>query len=113
MKKTRQTNIITNRPSKLVHASADKPTMILVLGMHRSGTSVSARLMECLGGSNSTNLMPPTTDNKYGYFEDSDISNFNENELMPELGVNWQSVQFADWSTLNSSVRGKLGLRNL
>ena len=92
---------------------ANKPTMLLVLGMHRSGTSVTARLMECLGGVNSSNQMPTATDNPVGFFEDYDIYQLNENTVLPRLGIKWHSVGFVDWSRLSSQDRSKLALQAL
>ena len=90
---------------------ANKPTMLLVLGMHRSGTSVTARLMECLGGVNSSNLHPPLPNNPKGFFEDYDIEQLNEYTVLPRLGIKWHSVGFVDWSRLSSSDRSKLALQ--
>jgi hypothetical protein len=47
---------------------APTPTMLLVLGMHRSGTSLVTRLLECLGAVNSINIMPGNRDNPKGFF---------------------------------------------
>jgi hypothetical protein len=90
---------------------ANKPTMLLVLGMHRSGTSVTARLMECLGGVNSSNLHPPLANNPKGFFEDYDIEQLNEYTVLPSLGIKWHSVGFVDWSRLSSSDRSKFALQ--
>ena len=46
------------------------PVMLLVLGVHRSGTSVTARMLECLGAVPSTNLHEPLPNNPKGFFED-------------------------------------------
>ena len=90
-----------------------KPTMVLVLGMHRSGTSVTARLLECLGAKNSDILMRPSEGNPEGYFEDQDIYEFNERKLLPRLGRAWHSVGSVDWTALSAADRGKYALEAL
>lgn len=85
--------------------------MLLVLGPHRSGTSLVARMLECLGAKNSVNLLPAQPDNPKGFFEDADIVRFNEDQLLPALGVDWFNLQPIDWSRLNESKRSKLVLR--
>jgi hypothetical protein len=90
-----------------------KPTMVLVLGMHRSGTSVTARLMECLGAKNSDILMRPTEGNPEGSFEDTDIYEFNERKLLPRLRRAWHSVGSVDWTALSAADRGKYALEAL
>ncbi|MBX9742873.1 MAG: hypothetical protein K2W99_04990 [Chthoniobacterales bacterium] len=86
----------------------DKPTMLLVLGPDRSGTSLTARLLECLGGKNSKHLMLPNEGNPTGYFEDMDVYSFNDNVLLPRLGLYWHSISCVDWNCLTSSVRSQL-----
>ena len=44
---------------------------LLVLGMHRSGTSSIAGAMVRLGGVAPLNLLPPADDNPKGFFESS------------------------------------------
>lgn len=82
--------------------------MLLVLGPHRSGTSLTARLLECLGAVNSTNLNPPNEFNPKGYFEDLDIYLFNENVLMPALHTSWHAISQVDWRLLPGSERKNL-----
>jgi len=82
--------------------------MLLVLGPHRSGTSLTARLLECLGAVNSTNLNPANEYNPKGYFEDLDIYRFNENVLMPALGTSWHAVSPVEWGVLPESRRENL-----
>lgn len=63
---------------------------ILVLGMHRSGTSVLTRIFNLLGASVSANLMPATEENPSGYWESIQIAKFN-NKLLQSAGINWKS----------------------
>jgi hypothetical protein len=87
--------------------------MLLVLGPHRSGTSVIARLLECLGARNSARIIAGDGNNPTGYFEDADINNFNDTILLPRLGLTWHSTGFVDWSRLNKTDRSRLGLQAL
>jgi hypothetical protein len=93
------------------HEPRTKPVMLLVLGPHRSGTSLTARMLECLGAANSGNLNPANEYNPKGYFEDLDIYLFNENVLMPALGTSWHAVSPVDWSRLAEPRREELQLR--
>ncbi len=63
---------------------------ILVLGMHRSGTSVLTRIFNLMGASVSANLMPATEENPSGYWESMQIAKFN-NKLLQSAGTNWKS----------------------
>jgi glycosyltransferase involved in cell wall biosynthesis len=63
---------------------------IIVLGMHRSGTSVLTRIVNLLGASLATDLMPPTEENPSGYWESIKIAKFN-NMLLQSAGVSWKS----------------------
>ncbi|MGH1349358.1 MAG: glycosyltransferase domain-containing protein [Methyloligellaceae bacterium] len=70
-------------------------TCILVLGMHRSGTSVLTRLINLMGAEAPENLMAPGADNIKGYWESSHIMHLNQ-QVLSELGSNWD-----DWLPLN------------
>ena len=78
--------------------------MLLVLGPHRSGTSLTARMLECLGAVNLNKLVPPQPDNPKGYFEDSEVNFFNQETLLPALGADWSSVGPIDWPDAGSSL---------
>ena len=69
-----------------------RPKVVVVLGVHRSGTSVITRGLQALGVDLGENLMPPRAgDNDRGYFEDLDIFNLNE-RIFTALGTNWHAV---------------------
>ena len=51
---------------------------VIVLGMHRSGTSAMARLVQELGLSLGTNLLGATEGNIYGHFEDAAFIRFHD-----------------------------------
>jgi GT2 family glycosyltransferase len=71
--------------------------MVVVLGMHRSGTSAIAGLLAQLGANFGHNLIPAANDNRKGFFEDADLVAFN-NELLAALGVAWNSCKKIAWS---------------
>ena len=85
-----------------------RPVMLLVLGVHRSGTSVTARLVECLGACPSLHLHEPLSNNPRGFFEDRDIQRFNEYQLLPALRQHWHDTAAIDWGRLNATVRREL-----
>ncbi len=68
---------------------------IIVLGMHRGGTSAVARGMQALGVELGANLMPPKSDNPTGFWEDLDIVAINEKALSA-LGMDWHNVRLID-----------------
>ena len=61
---------------------------IFILGMHRSGTSVLARVVNLLGVDLGKNLMKPAKDNQKGFFEHEPIVQIHE-QLLTDLGLNW------------------------
>jgi hypothetical protein len=61
---------------------------ILVLGMHRSGTSALTRMINLLGASLPGQLMPEAADNPRGYWESKPIAQFN-NRLLQSAGSRW------------------------
>ena len=66
--------------------------LIVVLGVHRSGTSAIARGLLALGADLGTKLMPPAeADNPTGFWEDLDIYELNR-EMLAALGSDWHGV---------------------
>jgi len=87
-----------------LHASSvsdQRPTLIAVLGMHRSGTSVAARLMQTMGADLGDRLWPAGPDNPKGFFEDSDVIDLNV-KLMEAVGVDWQALPTPDFGKLDA-----------
>jgi glycosyltransferase involved in cell wall biosynthesis len=69
---------------------------VLVLGMHRSGTSALARGLAALGVDLGDNLKPPVAgDNDKGFFEDWVLSRIND-ELLALFGGQWDSLLTRD-----------------
>lgn len=63
--------------------------IVAVLGMHRSGTSLSTELMQRLGATISEDLVPAAAENPRGYFESSVISGIQEQLLNAFGGSMW------------------------
>jgi len=61
---------------------------VLVLGMHRSGTSVATRLVNLVGPSTSIDLLGPTAWNPRGIWESASLIGFND-ELLASTGRTW------------------------
>jgi hypothetical protein len=61
---------------------------IIILGMHRSGTSALSNLFVTLGGDGPATLMPPTQDNPKGYFESVPLYLLHD-ELLASAGSSW------------------------
>ncbi len=61
-----------------------------LIGMHRSGTSLAARMLSLLGVSlgSPDGLLPPGPDNPAGYWENKSIQEFDD-ELLAALGGAW------------------------
>ena len=62
--------------------------LIVVLGMHRSGTSVITRGLQTLGVDLGNSLLPVQKDNPRGFWEDADINTLNI-EILDFLGKDW------------------------
>ena len=66
-------------------------TAILVLGMHRSGTSAVTRVLSLLGATLPERLMPKAEGNPVGYFEPMEIVSIHE-RLLASADTEW-----SDW----------------
>ena len=68
------------------------PKLIVVLGMHRSGTSVVTRALQAMGADLGDKLMPAVEgDNPKGFFEDTDIYALNV-DMLQALQCDWSSL---------------------
>jgi hypothetical protein len=63
---------------------------LCLIGMHRSGTSLAARMLSLLGVSlgSPEGLLPPGPDNPAGYWENKSIQEFDD-ELLADRGGAW------------------------
>lgn len=75
--------------------------VLIVIGMHRSGTSATTGALQCLGVQLGEKLYSGHQNiNAKGYFEHSDIADTNE-EILLRLGASWDDVLLKDdawWS---------------
>ena len=80
--------------------------MILVLGMHRSGTSAVAGTLAQLGVDFSERLIAASEDNPKGYFEHAEIWQQNH-ELLQAMGSTWDDTLPlpGDWQQIESVGR--------
>lgn len=76
------------------HELTDK-VCVLVLGMHRSGTSLLGGLLEQLGCRGPQNKLGPSQWNPKGYFESPEVIQLNDN-ILDALGSRWD-----DWGPLH------------
>lgn len=84
-------------PSK--QKSKPRRQALLVLGMHRSGTSALSGVLARLGAAGPKTMMPPTGDNPRGYWESSEIMRLND-EILASAGSRWD-----DWEAFNPAWR--------
>lgn len=86
-------------------------TLIVILGMHRSGTSVLARAMGALGGKFGERLLPPVAGvNDKGFFEDADVNALNA-EIMKAAGLDWHAMAPVDLDNIEAAQLDHLQTR--
>ena len=64
---------------------------ILVLGMHRSGTSALTRVLNLYGAALPRRMIPPNPNNEKGYWEPKVIVRIHD-ELLSAAGSRWDDV---------------------
>lgn len=72
---------------------APLPASAIVLGMHRSGTSVLGNVLAELGYSVGRSAMPGTEDNARGYFENRELMRLHD-EMLFAAGSTWSDPHF-------------------
>ncbi len=78
--------------------------LAVILGMHRSGTSLITRSMELVGYELGDNLMPEREDNPKGFFEDVDYVELND-DLLRVSSSTWDTPQLTAASREIASKR--------
>ncbi|GEM_PF-6489490 len=78
-------------PSMVEQFSANRKLAVLILGMHRSGTSAVTRMTNLLGLDVTTDLMPPTPANPTGYWESVELRELHD-EILSALGSSWDDI---------------------
>src|SRR5687768_10876900 len=69
--------------------------IVLVVGMHRAGTSPLTRGLAAIGVELGDNLLPPAVDNPKGFWENRVIVDLNE-RLLRSLDYSWSSYGLAE-----------------
>jgi len=87
-------------------AARSSPRQIAVIGMHRSGTSLVARLLHAMGcyAGEEHELPPPDVFNPTGYWEHCDVRALDE-EILTALDASWLDPARADLAQLSDESR--------
>lgn len=72
-----------------------KQTCILILGMHRSGTSALSGTLSLLDVYLGTDLIKPQEQNAKGFFENTNLNKLNE-KILAEADSSWDDVFFTE-----------------
>ena len=93
-------------------ADPSEPRLLLVLGMHRSGTSVVTDLLGRLGFELGHDLLPPREDNPNGFFENARVVEIHE-RLLRALDRTWDDPRpLPDgWIESDHAARARESLR--
>ncbi len=85
---------------------------IMVLGMHRSGTSAVARLLNMMGAyfAPEGQGLPPSKTNPKGYWERHDVVNLN-NQVLNSLGIGWDTISKYDSSQITPEISAQFSSR--
>ena len=87
-------------PKLSIH-TINQRTVLLIFGMHRSGTSAFAGLLKESGIPMGKALMKPAFDNPRGFYEDERVVAFNE-QILNILGQSWETIAAmpANWMNI-------------
>ena len=80
-------------------------TCVVIIGMHRSGTSALAGMLDVIGVFPGKNLLEASTSNKKGYFENSKVYELNK-EILESVHSSWDDYSF-DFSQIKKSKKSK------
>ena len=84
-----------------------KQTCILILGMHRSGTSALTGVLSMLDVYLGSELMPENEGNEKGYFENDTLYRINK-KLLNQMDSSWDDVFFDEEKISNVKSIGEL-----
>src|ERR1022692_3030984 len=98
-----------HRPRKTIHRRA-----VIVLGMHRSGTSAICGALQLFGVDFGKHLLPANKWNRTGYWEHGGIVHLH-NELLHSLGSSWQDERPlpAGWAKGEAAKKTQASLRSI
>ena len=77
----------------------NKKSILMILGMHRSGTSVATRMFNFLGADPGGDMLESGEDNPQGFWEPREIVHLHD-ELLEYLGYSWNDsrpLQYKWW----------------
>ena len=78
--------------------------LVVVLGMHRSGTSAVTRGLSFLGVDLGVSFIPSQKDNVKGFWEDKDFKELNE-EMLKSLGHDWHTLKLLNGDKLCDQLK--------
>ncbi len=81
--------------------------LVLVLGMHRSGTSLITKAVEAAGADLGGNLMPAGPDNPKGFWEDMDVYRLNE-AVFEAFNMRWDTLTLLPCADFHAPRLGQL-----
>lgn len=83
-------------------------TAVMVLGMHRSGTSATAGVLGLLGAQLGTRMMPAGSDNPKGFWENLDAVEIHD-QLLRGLDRRWDDVRAMpqDWQRSEAATQAR------
>ncbi len=87
--------------------AASRPICLLVLGMHRSGTSALTRVLSIAGAALPTDLAGATESNETGHWESKQLFEYHD-KMLAELGSAWDDWRAIDFSRLTSARRAEI-----
>ena len=102
-------NVAADR-SKQEKVESSTRIAVLVLGMHRSGTSSVAGALIRLGGAAPLNLEPPQRDNPTGFWESSVLMALND-EILAAGGSYWHDWREFDPKRIDAAATVALRAR--
>jgi GT2 family glycosyltransferase/flagellar motility protein MotE (MotC chaperone) len=95
-------------------ASTGVRTCVLVLGMHRSGTSAMTRVLNLLGADLGDGLMAPGPDNPLGFWEKDAVAAIHD-RVLAAFGRSWSDPRPlpADWLDSEAALRAETEILEL
>jgi hypothetical protein len=99
---TRDAAPVDEPKARKTKPKAAKRTCIMVLGMHRSGTSALTRAINLLGAELPKDSIPPDSNNANGYWEPTRLTLLND-QMLIEAGSRWDDWRPFDPDSLSAS----------
>lgn len=79
---------------------ANQKTCLVILGMHRSGTSVFTGVLQRSGVELGKELLPPLPENPKGFFENAELYKINE-AILQQLNTSWDTLGKINWNNIS------------